>query len=91
MTRMNLYDDAFTFAIDAVDADGKRKERLAGANNIFAANKAFDELLFHFNPGEILLLRQRGRVIRQEPAVGGHRERVIAEAENRSNGQPATR
>lgn len=79
MSRTNLYDDAFTFAIDAVAADGKRKEKLAGMNNIYAANRAFDELLFHFNPGEILLLRQRGRVIRREAAVGGHRERVIAQ------------
>lgn len=89
MRRMNLHDDAFTFAIDAVDAEGKRRERLAGANNIYAANRAFDELLFHFNPGETLLLRQGGRIIREEPAVGGHRERVIAEAESRRNSQQA--
>jgi hypothetical protein len=70
-----------TFAIDAVDADGKRKESLAGANNIYAANRAFDELLLHLKPGEILQLRQRGRVLRREAAVGGHRERIIAQAQ----------
>lgn len=89
MSRTNLYDDAFTFAIDAVDADGRRKEKLAGANNICAVNRAFDELLFHFNPGEILLLRQRGRVIRREAAIGGYRERVIAEALAQGNSQAA--
>jgi len=89
MSRMNLYDDAFTFAIDTVDADGKRKEKLAGANNICAANRAFDELRFHFNPGQILLLRQRGRVIRREAAVGGYRERVIAEAMAQENSRAA--
>lgn len=81
--RMNLYEDAFTFAIDNVDADGKRKEKLGGMNNICAANRAFDELLFHFNPGDLLQLRHRGRIIRQEQAVGGHRDRVIAAAEKR--------
>lgn len=78
-SRTNLYEDAFTFSIDTVDADGKRKERLGGMNNVYAANVAFDELLFHYNPGEILQLRQGGRIMRQDKAVGGHRERVIAE------------
>lgn len=76
--RMNLHDDIFTFAIDLVDAEGKRKERLGGMNNVYAAQRAFDELLHHFNAGEIIILRQRGRIMRREHATGGHRERVIA-------------
>ena len=89
-SRTNLYDDTFTFAIDNVNADGRCKEKLGGMNNIYAAQRAFDELLFHFNPGEILQLRQRGRVIREEQAVGGHRERVIAEAEKRMAARAST-
>ncbi|MEZ2132446.1 MULTISPECIES: hypothetical protein [unclassified Sinorhizobium] len=64
--RANIHDDAFTFAIDVVTEDGKLMEKVAGANNISVAHKAFDEMLLHRGASDWLLLRQRGRVIRRE-------------------------
>lgn len=81
--RSNFQGDHFTHAIDVVDDTGKTKEHVAGANNVAVANIAFDELLYHHNPPEVLMLRDGARVMRQEKAKGGGKERYMQTASRR--------
>jgi len=77
----DFHGDRFTFAIDEVDPTGKTTEKIAGANNICAANAAFDEYLRHQNERTILQLRHGGRIIREENAIGDSREWLIAKGD----------
>jgi hypothetical protein len=45
--RQNFFGDRFTFAIDEIDDPGRITEKIAGANNICAAQATFDEYLHH--------------------------------------------
>ena len=75
--RKNVRDDQFTYSIDVVDDDDIAIEHIAGANNIFVANRSFDQLLFYFTERSILMLREGGRVMRREHGTGGwHREYI---------------
>ena len=73
--RKSVRDDQFTYSIDVVDADDNVAEHIAGANNMFVANRAFEQLLFYFTERSILMLCEGGRVMRREHGTGGwHRE-----------------
>lgn len=84
--RSNFQGDHFTHAIDVVDSAGKTKEHVAGANNVAVATIAFEELLYHHNPPEVLMLRDGARVMRQEKAKGGGKERYM-QSSGRRKGQ----
>lgn len=55
---MAIFDDPFTFMIEC---DG---EPVAGADNVIAANRAYDALIPQYPSDRILTIRQRGRVLR---------------------------
>lgn len=73
--RRNLRDDPFTFMIDAISSTGERKAA-GGSDNVCAANAAFEELIKH-RPGETLLLRQSGRIMREEKGTNEYREKFL--------------
>lgn len=81
MTPRSIHDDPFEWMIEAINSTGA-VERVAGSNNVAVAQAAFSEFLWH-RDGETLRLRQKGRIMREERAHGGYKERVIAEAERR--------
>ena len=65
-----ITDDPFIHMVEEVRSDGGSGEQIAGANNIFAARRAFDELLAHFNPPRKLRLREGPRIIREANCTG---------------------
>ena len=77
LEQTNFQGDRFTFAIDEIDPTGEA-EKVAGANNIYAAQAAYEEYLHHLNPRSVLQLRHRGRVIREQNALGDSREWILS-------------
>ncbi|MGO4440778.1 hypothetical protein [Rhizobium sp. RAF56] len=73
----NFQGDRFTFAIDEIDPAGEA-EKVGGANNIYAAQAAYQEYLHHLNPRSVLQLRHRGRVIREQNALGDGQEWILS-------------
>ncbi len=71
----NFFGDRFTFAIDITDADGKIIEKIAGANNVVVANRAFDEVLHHHTPSTYLRLRQGGFIMKEARGIGDYGKR----------------
>lgn len=68
----NFFGDQFTFAVDETDAAGAKIGRLAGANNVTAANAAFHAALAYLPPQRHIMLRQGGRVL-----MRGHDLKVL--------------
>ena len=77
LEQTNFQGDRFTFAIDEIDPTGEA-EKVAGANKIYAAQAAYEEYLHHLNPRSVLQLRHRGRVIREQNAIGDSREWILS-------------
>lgn len=61
--KVPFFDDQFLHIIELVDRHGKREERLAGANNIVAANAAWAVILNH--RGGIIQMREGSRILRR--------------------------
>jgi hypothetical protein len=72
----NFFGDRFTFAVDEIHMTGEH-EKIAGANNIYAARAAFDEYLHHQNKRSILRLRHGGRIIAEEKTICDSREWIL--------------
>lgn len=68
--RTDIYSDPFLHMIEIVDPNTEQSKPIAGANNIFAAARAFDELRKDYFPSTTLQLREKSRILKREPGTG---------------------
>ena len=67
----NMRGDPFTHIISTKDANGNIDDHVGGADNAAAAQAAFDVLLYYYQEHQELVLRERGRILREERGTGG--------------------
>ena len=67
--KVPFFDANFSFTVDEVNADGFRFKELAGADNIVAANAAYQ--VYRHNRAGIVRLRHGGRMLRRSDEDNG--------------------
>ena len=64
--RVNFFGDRYVHVIEQIGIDGRREISLGGCNDPHAAQVAFDCLLDNTQPDRKLILREGGRIMREE-------------------------
>ncbi len=78
--------DHFTFTVELVREDDSIVEQLAGANNVDAAQAAFETLPRYYGERDILRIRQGSRIMNRVHGTDEDRKALLARMRGKQDG-----